>query len=291
MTNSSRMLEPEHQGRARHDLASALKGLRVAAGLSGERLAVRCAMSQTKISRIETGKVLPSVIDVERILKALEVPEQVTAELLNLARAANVDYASWRAYARVGLWQKQAELRALERSASMVRMFLPAIPSGLLQTEEYARQTLTPTVPGRPARDVERVLQARMERQSVLDDPSRRFVFLLTEQAVRWRRAAGNDVMARQVSHLADVAAKQRVELAVIPQSATVLASPLNIFVIYDERLVTVELFSGEVVLRDPRDIDYHVNVFDYLMGHALTGDDASAFLLTVADDFMRQRD
>jgi transcriptional regulator with XRE-family HTH domain len=285
------MLEPEQHGRARRDLASALRELRRAAGLSGERLAVRCAMSQTKISRIETGRVLPSVLDVERILKALEVPEPVSADLLNLARAANVDYASWRAYARVGLWQKQAELRALERSASTVRMFLPAIPSGLLQTEEYARQTLTPTVPGRPARDVERVLQARMERQNVLDDPSRRFAFLLTEQAVRWRRAAGNDVMAHQVSHLVEVAAKPHVDLAVIPQSAAVLASPLNIFVIYDERLVTVELFSGEVVLRDPRDVDYHVSLFDYFMGHALTGKAATTFLTAVADLFMRQRD
>lgn len=285
------MTEPEQHGRARHDLASALKGLRIAAGLSGERLAVRCAMSQTKISRIETGRVIPSVLDVERILKALEVPEPVAAELLNLARTANVDYASWRAYARVGLWQKQAELRALERSASAVRMFLPAIPSGLLQTEEYARQALTPTVPGRPARDVERVLKARIERQGVLGDPSRHFTFLLTEQAVRWRRIGDSEAMARQMEHLATIAAKPHVTLAVIPQAATVLASPLNIFVIYDARLVTVELFSGEVVLRDPRDVDYHVNLFDYFMSHALTGDPVKGFLSSIADEFRRQRD
>jgi transcriptional regulator with XRE-family HTH domain len=55
-------------------------------------------MSQTKISRIETGRTLPTVLDVERILKALAVPDEVADELLRLARRANVDYASWRAW-------------------------------------------------------------------------------------------------------------------------------------------------------------------------------------------------
>lgn len=78
----SGMLEPEQQTARRKSLAEVLKELRVAAGLSGDRLAVRCAMSQRKISRLETGKVLPSVIDVERILQALEVPEQVARGLI-----------------------------------------------------------------------------------------------------------------------------------------------------------------------------------------------------------------
>ena len=285
------MLEPERQGQARHNLAAALKELRLAAGLSGERLAARCAMSQTKVSRIERGRVLPSVIDVERILQALEVPEQVATDLLDQARRANVDYASWRTYARIGLWQKQAELKALESTAQLVRMFLPAIPSGLLQTPDYARQTITPTVEGRPARDIERMLRARLERQTILDDTSRRFVFLLTEQAVRWRRAT-QDVTANQVAHLAEVSAtKPNVEIAVIPQTSVVLASPLHSFILYDDRLVTIELFSGEVVLRDPRDITYHANLFEYFMSHALIGEGATAFLHAVADEFMRLRD
>ncbi|WP_323178618.1 helix-turn-helix transcriptional regulator [Streptomyces sp. NBC_01381] len=58
-------IEPETQARERKDLAEALRGLRRASGLSGERLALRCNMSQTKISRIETGRALPTVIDVE----------------------------------------------------------------------------------------------------------------------------------------------------------------------------------------------------------------------------------
>ncbi|WP_246150472.1 helix-turn-helix domain-containing protein [Streptomyces qinzhouensis] len=268
-------------------MADALRSLRLAAGLSGERLAVRCNMSQTKISRIETGRALPTVLDVERILAALDVPREVADELLRLARRANVDYASWRAYARVGLHQKQTELRALERSSRVMRHFLPAVPTGLLHVREYAERTLSRTVAGDPARDVRRAVDARMERQAVLDDPSRSFTFLLTEQAVTWRRAPA-DVMAAQCSHMAAVARKQNVEIAIVPRAAEVPAIPMNIFVVYDERLVTVELFSGEVVLRDPRDVAHHLDLFAVFLDHALTGSEARSYLLATADEFLR---
>ncbi|MEU4493108.1 helix-turn-helix transcriptional regulator [Streptomyces sp. NPDC023998] len=282
-------IEPEHQARERKDLAEALKDLRLAAGLSGERLAVRCNMSQTKISRIETGRALPSVIDVERILAALGTPQEVTQELLVLARRANVDYASWRTYARVGLYHKQAELRALEQSSRVMRHFLPAAPTGLLHIRDYAEQTLSRTVASEPSRDVSRAVEARMERQAVLDDTSRSFTFLLTEQAVRWRRASSR-IMAAQCAHMADVSLKPNVEIAIVPQVVQVPAIPLNIFVIYDDRLVTVELFSGEVVLRDPRDISQHLDLFDLFLSHALTDTAATAFLRDTADEFMQQR-
>ncbi|MEV6076971.1 helix-turn-helix transcriptional regulator [Streptomyces sp. NPDC052069] len=283
-------IDPEHQSRERKDLAEALKSLRLAAGLSGERLAIRCNMSQAKISRIETGRTLPSTIDVERITAALLIPEEVAKELLGLARRANVDYASWRAYARVGLYRKQSELRALETSSRVMRHFLPAVPTGLLHVEKYAEHTLSRTVPGDPARDVARAVRARMERQDVLNDRSRTFTFLMTEQAVRWRRASPH-VMAAQSAHMAEVARKPNVEIAIIPQSIEVPAIPLNVFVIYDDRLVTVELFSGEVVLRDPRDITQHLDLFDLFLSHSLTGEEAISFLHEASDDFMQQRD
>jgi hypothetical protein len=228
---------------------------------------------------------------VELILSAFDgVPQQVERELLELARAANVDYTAWRTYARLGLYHKQAELKALEQSSSLMCHFLPAVPTGLLHVREYARATLTPAVRGEPARDVERVVQARMDRQGVLDDESRRFVFLMTEQAIRWRRA-GSDVMAAQALHMAAVAEKPNVDIAIIPQTAVVDGVPLNVFVIYDDRLVTVELFSGEVVLRDPQDISYHIELFDLFMSRALTGAASSAFLRQRADEFMRELD
>lgn len=197
----------------------------------------------------------------------------------------NIDYESLDDSVRAGLWHRQAQLTELEKSSSVVRHFLPAIPTGLLQVREYARQVLTPAVAGRPTPDIERVLSGRIARQAILDDDSRRFVFLMTEQAVRWR-SADDEVMVEQLTHMAEVAEKPAVQLAIVPQSAKVFASPLNIFVVYDERLVTVEMFSGMVTLRDPGDISYHLNLFEFFLSHALTGNDAIAFLRSVAGEF-----
>lgn len=242
-------------------------------------------MSQAKISRIETGKVLASVIDVEQIVAALAVPGEAAEKLVALARVANVGYTSWRSLARTGLWRGQLEIKALHESSRVVRQFLPAIPSGLLQTPDYARQVLTSAMKGRPDRDVDKMLEARLAWQRVLDESDRRFEFVLTEQAVRWRRAPLS-VMVGQAANLVALTERKNVELSIVPQSAEVLASPLNIFVIYDERLVTVELFSGTVALRDPQDIAYHVELFETFRSQAYRGAEAAGLLRSITDDF-----
>ncbi|MFE0109208.1 helix-turn-helix domain-containing protein [Amycolatopsis sp. NPDC059019] len=263
-----------------------LRQLRKAASLSGERLALRCAMSQSTISRVERGKLLPSVTDVERILTALEVPREAADKIIALARRANVEHVSVRALAEKGLWRNQLELKALTENSSVVRSFLPVMPSGLLQVPDYARAVLSPTIPNSVARDVEKAVAARLDWQNVLDRPTHKFFFLMTEQAVRLRRA-DRDVMARQCAHMAEVSERQNIEIAVVPLTTRVPDAPMNTFLVLDDRMVIVELFSGRVVLRDYRDVRYHLEHFDLFYSHALTGDRARAFLLSARDEFL----
>jgi transcriptional regulator with XRE-family HTH domain len=279
-------LNIERDGAREPDLAETLRKLRKAAGLSGERLAARCGMSQAKISRIERRRTNPTVVDVELILRALDVPLGLASELLLLARRANVEHTSGRVLAEIGLWRKQNDLKALAESCTVQRLFTPAIPSGLLQTPEYAQAALSREVDSGPDRDIEKALQARLDRQSVLSDADHKFVFILTEQAVRWRYTSRR-VMAAQCAHLADMTAWPNIDIAILPLSSEILSAPLNTFVVYDDRLVLVEIFSGEVALRDPKDIAHHLDLFDFFYGRALTNDRARAFLLTVRDEFM----
>lgn len=284
------MLDPDRQQQERKNLAETLRSLRKAAGLSGERLAARCAMSQSKISRIEQGKILPSVVDVQQILTALNVPDDVARELTDLARAANVQYTSHRWAAQAGLWRLQVEIKRLAEASAVVRHFLPIMPSGLLQTENYARAVYSRRVPGAVSRNVERAVAARLDSQQVLTDESRRFFFLIFESAVRWRYA-GPCVMAAQCAHMAEVSEQWNIEFAVVPRDVQIAAAPLHTFILYDERMVKIELFSGGVVLRDPKDISYHLSLFEFFWAHALTGTDSTTFLRSTADDFMRELD
>ncbi len=277
-------LEPEQAGEDRQDLAGALLRLRRASGLSGERLARRCGMSQSKVSRIETGRLLPSVVDVEQMLMGMGVDEPTKRELLSLARVANTEYQDVRLSVRRGLHHRQRELAALEQSATEIRHFLPALVTGLLQTPEYMRAAIsTPVGPG--GGDVGKAVAAKLERQAVLHDPGKRFSFLLTESAVRWqlRQPA---VMALQLDRLVSLSRLPTVSIGVLPLDRPVPDGAYHTFVTYDQRLVTVELFTGQLLLRDPKDVEHYRALFDFFADRALWADEARAMLQTVAEDF-----
>ncbi|MFJ9028592.1 helix-turn-helix domain-containing protein [Streptomyces sp. NPDC102274] len=286
-------IDPQQAGQDRLDLATALKELRRASGLSGERLAVRCGMSQSKVSRIETGRFLPSVVDVQQILRALGLDDATAADLLSLAQVANAEYEDVRTSVRRGLHHRQRELAALESGARHMRHFLPAMVTGLLQTPDYMRQALSPAV--EPAGgDISRAMGLKLERQGVLHDQSKRFEFLLTESAVRWQLCDAS-AMAVQIDHLVSVSRLPNVHLSVLPLGRRVTDAPFHTFVTYDDRLVTAELFSGQVVLRDPKDVDYYRELFDFFAEHSADEEDARAILESWADGYraqsMRERD
>ncbi|MFI1863392.1 helix-turn-helix domain-containing protein [Streptomyces jumonjinensis] len=286
-------VDPQRAGQDRQDLAAALRKLRRASGLSGERLAVRCGMSQSKVSRIETGRTLPTVVDVQQILSALGVDRDTAEDLLGLAQVANAEYEDVRASVQRGLHHRQRELATLESSARRMRHFLPAMITGLLQTPDYMRQAMSPAVDPADG-DISRAMTMKLERQALLHDGSKRFDFLLTESAVRWQLCSSS-VMAVQIDHLVSISRLPNVHISVLPLTERVPDAPFHTFVTYDDHLVTAELFSGRIVLRDPKDIDYYRRLFDFFVSHSAVGDDARAILETWADDyraqFMRERD
>lgn len=193
-----------------------MRALRKGSGLSGERLAKRAHMSQAKISRIETGRILPSIVEVERILKALEVQGDSAAELLNLTKIANTDFLSRRKMRRLGSSHRQREIVALMEQSSHIKFVLPTALSGLLQTPEYIRSDVYSPVSRSSADQKPALIAAKLARQEILSRADKHFDFLLTEAAVR-RYATAPAEMADQVDHLISLSVLSTVDLEVIP--------------------------------------------------------------------------
>ncbi|MBT8227473.1 MAG: helix-turn-helix domain-containing protein [Dactylosporangium sp.] len=261
-------------------MATALRRLRQESGLSGNRLAARVAMSQSKISKIENGRLTPTMLDVDRILKALGAPPQVVDELLGLARLAHTHFHSVRSSLRRGLHHRQRDLSALEREAGIVRFFLPAMITGLLHIPEYARRSL-----GNVSGDLTPTISRRLERQKILNDETKRFVFLVTEAALRWALCPPA-TMAKQVDHVASMSRRPNIVIGVIPLGAEVPDTPLNTFTIYDARLVTAETIGGLIIMRDPRDVELHLESFFSFEQHAVCGLRADEIMRRIVDDF-----
>ncbi|MHB9861451.1 helix-turn-helix domain-containing protein [Streptomyces sp. YIM S03343] len=272
--------EPEQLGQSRTDLAEKLRELRKRAGLTGDRLARRCNMSQSQISKFETGKKTPKLVDVERILQALDAPPEIVAEITAVARIANTEWQDKRSSWRRGMEKRQTELASLESEASDLRYFLPSMITGLLATPEFIRASLSHT-PGDPSKTVAR----KLERQTVLYDTSKSFTFILTEQAAKWA-IVPPPVMAMQIDRLISLSRLPNLRIGVIPTGTVTPRGPMNTFTVYDGRLATVENFTGRMVFRDARDVSEYLAVFSLFEGHALFDEEARILLQQWAEAY-----
>ncbi|MGW2224684.1 Scr1 family TA system antitoxin-like transcriptional regulator [Streptomyces formicae] len=265
--------EPEQLGQSTEELAVLLKGLRKGAGLSGDRLAKRMNVSQSKVSRIENAKAQPSLVDVEQWLRATAASPEAADRIMTLARLANTQWRDLRSLRRTGLGSRQAELKALEASSVHMRYFLLSMITGLLATPDYARASLSHS----PA-DTSKAVAGKLERQQVLHDASKRFTFLITEQAARFPLIKRH-AMAMQLDHLASLTYLPNVRLGVIPVGTFLPGTPLNTFTAYDDRMVTAELTTGSIVFRDARDIRTYLDDFAGYEAQTLFDDAARAKL------------
>ncbi|MFE1576664.1 helix-turn-helix domain-containing protein [Streptomyces fradiae] len=261
--------EPEQLGQSSQELAATLRKLRKQAGLSGDRLAARCNMSQSKVSRIESGKVRPSLVDIERILRALDAPPALVAEVSALARIAATEWQDARSMRRKGLDKKQLELAGLEASSTEFRFFLLSMLTALLSTPEYIRASLA-HIPG----DHSKAVARKLERQEVLYDRRKKFTFIVTEQAAR-SPFVSPDAMGVQLDRLASLTHLPNARLGVLPIETRLRGCPLNTFTVYDERLATVETTAGVLVFRDPRDVRMYLDEFAGYDESALFGEAA----------------
>ncbi|HEY3504050.1 MAG TPA: DUF5753 domain-containing protein [Actinocatenispora sp.] len=236
---------------------------------------------QSKISKIETGRTTPTLADVERILAALAAPADLVAEVMTLARVATTEWQDFRSLRRSGLANKQQELASFEASSTHLRYFLPAMVTGLLATPDYIRASLADAVP-----DSDAIVKRKLARQRVLRDSTKKFTFLLTEQAVRWSLLppAG---MAGQVDRLIELSAS--IQIGVIPLGTPNPDGPLNTFTIYDDRIVTAETTTGVVLLRNRQDIDLHRDLFARYESCARYGEDARSVLVEWRSAFLGQ--
>ena len=264
-----------------------VRTLRRSNGLTGVELARRVAgpgMSQSRISRIETGHIIPQTDEVDRLADALGVDASTRRQLHDQAHAARISMRSWRTLHAGGFAQHQTDIARLEQTATRFRIFQPNLVPGLLQTAEYARHAIELAT---ASQDIELGVARRMARQSILYDRAKIFEFLITEGALRWRIVPTNAHVG-QLNHLASLATLANVSIGVIPWHAQVAAHQSTMFCLFDDASAYIELLNGEVTTQDRNDISQYAATFAALTQAAVTGDDAIAELRRIANELAR---
>jgi len=125
-------------------LAERLFRLRKAAGLTGDQLGERLGWQygKSKVSKIESGKQLPSADEVRAWAEAAGHPEQA-AELIGLLAGMQITHTRWRQRLKAGHTPVRSDFGRRTREAARFRNAELVLIPGLLQTAGYARSIMT----------------------------------------------------------------------------------------------------------------------------------------------------
>jgi transcriptional regulator with XRE-family HTH domain len=199
-------------------LGSQLRRLRESRGITREAAGYSIRASESKISRMELGRVSFKTRDVEDLLTLYGITDETERNsLLSLAKEANVA-GWWHSYSDV-LPTWFPTYVGLEGAASLIRSYEVQFVHGLLQTEAYAHAVVERGMKNASVSDIDKRVALRMERQKyLLSDSAPDFHVVLDEAALR-RPYGDREVMRGQLQHLIKVSERPNVRLQVMPFS------------------------------------------------------------------------
>jgi transcriptional regulator with XRE-family HTH domain len=258
---------------AREAFGLRLRELRKDSGISGRELAVHLGVHESKISRIEHGKVTPSPTDVRAYCQLCNADDELP-ELLASLHNIDAAYIEWRRLLGAGIKRAQQQVMKNEAAAEFIRNYEPQVIPGLLQTAEYSEAKLRSVIDFyQLPDDLDAGVSKRMERQQILYKRGHRFHFLISEKAL-YGTVGTNHTMIGQLDRLLSILGMPRVTFGIVPLAAEVILSIEN-FMMFDNRMVKVEGHTAELTITQPREIALYGRAFDVLAGQSVTGDKA----------------
>jgi len=269
---------------ARTALGNRLRELRQQAGQTGKQLAESLSWQPSKVSKIENGKQTPSAEDIEDWTRVTNSTVQATALLASL-RTLETQHAEWQSILKGGIRPRQNALAEQDQKTRFFRVFEATVIPGLLQTSEYARARFAESIRVfKLPNDINEAVEARMKRQNIFYRPDKRFHFVLTEAALRFRLCSP-EVMLGQLDRLMSLSALPNVKLGIIGFETQYTAAPWHGFWLYDDDKVLVETFSAGLNLAQPQEIDLYSTVFEELASVASYGRSARGIINRVITD------
>ncbi len=271
-------------------LGGQLRRLREAKRISLEDAGYVIRASQSKLSRLETGRVRFKDRDLADLLTRYGVTDETERQaLLALAgRASAPDW--WHDYSDVlPAWLETYV--GLEEAAAQIRAYEVQFVPGLLQTGDYARAVTLLGHPDAPGREVDRRVGLRLARQAVLTRPSPPGIWAVLDEAVLRRPIGGADVMRAQLKHLLDLARRPNVTIQIIAFQAgghAAAGGPFSVLRFAEDDLpdvVYLEQLTSALYLDKPQAVDSYLLVLERLCLEAMTpADSVQAIRATLGD-------
>jgi transcriptional regulator with XRE-family HTH domain len=260
-------------------LGSQLRRLREQGNISREQAGDAIRGSESKISRLELGRVSLKERDVADLLALYGViDERERDTFLDLVRASN----------QPGWWHSYQDLLprwfqdyvGLEESAARIQTYEIAFVPGLVQTENYARAVVRRGLPDAPTSEIDRRVGLRMARQRMLADPRGCRLWAVVDESVLHRAVGGTDVLREQLGYLLEVTTQSNVSLQVVPFHAGGSAAEGSFTVLRFAEpelpdVVYLEHLCGALYLDKPDEVEAYAKVVQRLAVEAETPDES----------------
>ncbi len=257
------------------DLGALIRTHRKKAGLTGSEAAGRAGFTQSKMSKIENGVLLPSPDDVRRLAAGMDMEPDATAHALELVARLQDDVAAQRLVLRRGALTEHAALLTEFGTAGHVVAADPAVVPDWLRTRDYLLAAAGPL----SERNTRAATALLRKRQRLLAKPGFRSEFFVFRSALE-TFVGSSRIMTEQARELATIAEHcPNVVLRVIGRNARLTPPLPHGFEVHDARQVVLTLVPGLLVITADDDVQPFHRIVDALRACAMTEDASRVYL------------
>ena len=267
--------------RNRDAIGKALQQIRQARGVTGQDLALRLGVTQGFVSKVENGKLRPSIEYIEGVCKALKIPVAERRDLIEMTKAFLVSFNRW-GLGENTLGELQEAAFKRQSDASQIEAYMANLFVGFMQSEEYARALFQSYGELReapmPQVEIEAALKARIRQREVIKNRTRKITVVVGEAALaEW--LFGPEIHCRQLVHARNLVERAGLNLRVLPFQRTGLLQPMGSFILFDRKLVEYESQTRCFHFWEQDEVEVYGRLFDQIVAQSVAGADVLALL------------
>lgn len=266
-----------------HEIGVILKKLRKQNELTGEALGERVGISQSKLSKIETG-FYPKLQagEIEKILNILEAPQTIRQQVMHA-----IGENAYNDPVRFDIFPggRCNDMYQLEKQSSIINIFCIGLAPMLLQLPGYREACLAGC--GLNAQQISEDLRLATKRQDLLWDRAHKFTFIMS-QAALYTLIATRAVQVAQLDRLERMVRTSHVKIGIIPLEAGLVVTENGSFAVYDRKRAVQMVAYGEIEISDMPKIALLSEVFASLEKLACYDQRAIDLIRQAADYFTK---
>jgi hypothetical protein len=270
---------------AKRRLSRRLTELRRASGHTANHVCDLLDWGRGKVGRFEANHwKRPEMSDIRDLLRVYGLDVDESAELEQLAMKARARHW-WREYNEVF----QNEFPGFENDSTRIRVFMPLVLPGLLQTRDYLEAVLRGSL--RSPTWQRKAIEARLRRQEILDRTDGTAPYLaavITEASLMYRWGTAAD-RRDQILHLVELSKRPNIELRIqrfADGPPTGMHSMVNIFDFADDEPSVVYLETDTTIqeVSNSEEVQTYVEGFGRVRDGALEPGNTTSYLMHLVE-------